>query len=68
MSESEIIRVESEALMKFCNGNRELIIRIIHKHGSQLRDYVEMRYPHRVTVDELCAFLEVMSRQELVQV
>jgi len=57
MSDIEVIRVECEAIRKFCQGNKELAVQISGDLGSQMRNYIDIRSPEAVSSDELCAFI-----------
>jgi hypothetical protein len=61
MSEADIIKLEYEALMKFCKGDRKMIFKIIQEHGPAMRQYFDGRNPEAVTCEELCALLESIT-------
>ena len=58
MSESEIIRLQYEAIKKFCQGDKKLALRITSELGATLRGHFNARHPDPVTVEELCTVLE----------
>ena len=58
MSETEIIKMEYEAIKKFCRGDKKLALRITAELGRRMRTYIQVRLPEKVTVDELCTVLE----------
>ena len=58
MSEAEIIRIEYEAIKKFCRGDKGLALKITSELGLKMRDYIDVRNPSAVTVEELCGVLE----------
>jgi len=64
MSESEIIKKEHHALMKFCNGDRQMILKIIQDHGHKMRQYFDEKGADQVTCEELCSLLESATNQE----
>ncbi len=53
MSESEIIKVQYEAIKKFCNGDKNLAMKVITELASDLRKHFVSRSPEKVTPDEL---------------
>lgn len=62
MSESEIMRIQREALMKFSKGDRRLVIRIIQEFGHLMREHFRSRSGKTVTSDELCAVLSEATK------
>lgn len=58
MSESDIIRVQYEALKKFSKGDRELVLKVINEFAPAMREYFKDKQPHQVSPDELCTLIE----------
>ena len=64
MGETDIIKTEHDALIKFCNGDRKMILKIIEEHGPVMRQYFNERHPEQVTCEELCTLLESITKKE----
>ncbi len=61
MNPAEIIEVEYEAIKRFSQGDRKLALKVIQELGAFMRDYFRQRSPRKVTPDELCAAIEVVT-------
>ncbi len=61
MSPSEIIEVEYEAIKKFSQGDRKLALKVIQELGGFMREYFQKQSPRKVTSDELCNVLDVVT-------
>jgi hypothetical protein len=58
MSESDIIRVQYEALKKFCKGDRHLVMKVINEFAPAMREYFKDKQSTQVSPDELCSLIE----------
>ena len=58
MSETEIIKIEYEAIKRFCQGDKKLALKITSELGRQMRNHIQYRNPQKVTVEELCTLIE----------
>ena len=53
MTDSEVIRIQREAIAKYCGSNRKLALKIIQELGLEMREWVEARGAEPVSSDEL---------------
>ena len=63
MTESEVIRVQYEAIKKYCQGNKVLALKITSELGSQMRAYFGGRTREDVSIDELCDLIGSAASQ-----
>ena len=54
MTESEVMRIQYEAIKKYCRGNKELALRISGELGSHMREYFGEKTKTSAAVEELC--------------
>ena len=53
MTDSEVIRIQREAISKYCHGDRKLALKIIDDLGREMRDWVEARRKEKVSAEDL---------------
>ncbi len=58
MTESEVMRIQYEAIKKYCKGNKELALRISSELGSQMREYFGEKTKETASVEDLCTVIE----------
>ena len=57
MSEAEVMRIQYEAIKKYCRGDKALALKISSELGSQMREYFGGKSKASVSVDELCSVI-----------
>ena len=61
MTDSEVITVQREAILKYCKGDRKLALRIIYELGLELRELIEARRHARISADEIYQRIKISA-------
>jgi hypothetical protein len=61
MTDEDIILIQREAILKFCRGDRDLALRVIHEQGGEIREWLEARRGHKISAEELADVIRSSS-------
>ena len=54
MTDAEVIRIQREAIAKYCKNDRQLALKVIKELGFEMRQWVEARRTKEVLAEDLC--------------